>query len=374
MQHSSEIRWMVRLVSSARSYCSIPLDKVPRLLLSLGLIVFLLTSCSAPAAPIASTEVEPSPEPTMTSQSLDGSLELDVAYGSGPFDLPDTKAGLSDLSSYKATLNLTFDGMRNGTTEQWSKTWVMLATKEPFARQLTIETEGDIANAERVFMAELDGIEYEKVGETGCTASPIVQGNSTSGNLEPAELLNFVIGADEAGNETIDNVPTNHYTFNQLALGQQDLTESTGELWVASAGGYIVKYALTSKGDARFFGKGIEGTISFHYELTDVNQPVEIVIPEDCPPGLVDAPLLPDASNTLNMGGVLQYDTSNSLADAVAFYQEQIPKLGWEQQADPAIQESLAFLTYVQAEKLLTIVILSAEGNTKVRIMLSKMQ
>jgi len=374
MPRSSEGRWVVQLVSFARSHYSIPLNKMLRLLISLGSIAFLLTSCSAPATPTASTEVEPSPEPTVTSQSLDGSIQRDVAYGSGPFDLPDTKAGLSDLSSYKATLNLTFDGTRDATTEKWSKTWVMLTTKEPFARQLTIETAGDTANVEPVFMAVMDGMVYEKVGDALCTASPISQGNSSSSDLEPAGLLHFVIGADEAGNEIIEDIPINHYTFNQLALGQQDLTESTGELWVASTGGYIVKYVLTSKGGARFFGEGIEGTISFHYELTEVNQPVEIAIPEDCPPGLVDAPLLPDASNTLNMGGVLQYDTSSSLADAVAFYQEQIPALGWDLQADPAIDESQAILTYIKAERLLTIVILSAEGSTKVRIMVSKMQ
>lgn len=346
---------------------------MPRFFSYLSWIAFLLAACSPSTTSIASTEVEPSPSSTMTSESLDGSVQRDVVYGSGAFNLPNTKAGLSDLSSYKATLTLTFDGTRNGMTEKWSKTWVLLATKKPFARQLTMDTSGDTTNTEHVFIAELDGMDYEKIGDAHCTASPIPQGNSLSGVLEPAGLLNFVIGADEAGNETIEDISTNHYTFNQLALGQQELTESKGELWVATTGGYIVKYLLTSKGDARFFGKGIEGSINYHYELTDDNQPVQIALPEDCPLGLVDAPLLPDASNILNIGGVLQYDTPSSVADAAAFYQEKIPEMSWEPQGNPAIEESAALLTYTRAERLLTIVILSAGSSTNVRILVSKM-
>ena len=38
--------------------------------------------------------------------------------------------------------------------------------------------------------------------------------------------------------------------------------------------------------------------------------------------------MLPDAANVLNMGGTITYTTSTSMADAVAFYQEQLSPLG----------------------------------------------
>lgn len=41
-------------------------------------------------------------------------IEQDIAYGSGPFDFPDPRAGLSELSGYTATLTVAFDGTRAG--------------------------------------------------------------------------------------------------------------------------------------------------------------------------------------------------------------------------------------------------------------------
>jgi hypothetical protein len=70
--------------------------------------------------------------------------QADMVFGSGPFSLLDTEAGLAGLSSYKATLTLSFDGTREGQPSQWSKTYVMLTTSESAARQLTIEKSGDV--------------------------------------------------------------------------------------------------------------------------------------------------------------------------------------------------------------------------------------
>jgi hypothetical protein len=41
-------------------------------------------------------------------------IEKDITYGPGNFQYPDPLAGLSVLSSYKATLSLTFEGTRDG--------------------------------------------------------------------------------------------------------------------------------------------------------------------------------------------------------------------------------------------------------------------
>jgi hypothetical protein len=210
------------------------------------------------------------------SQPDNVTIQKDVVYGSGPFNLPDPKAGLSDLSSYKATLTLSFEGTRNGQSEKWSETYLMLTQKEPAARQLTIRRTGDLTDLNPVFMADTGGTAYEHIGENVCSATPIESGKSLGDRMEPASFLNYVIGADEAGSETVNEIAADHYTFDQHALGQQDLTESTGEMWIASEAGYILKYVLTTKGKADYFGEGIEGTLSFDYELMDINQPVVI--------------------------------------------------------------------------------------------------
>ncbi|HEX7540991.1 MAG TPA: hypothetical protein VF352_02575 [Anaerolineales bacterium] len=307
-------------------------------------------------------------------QQHPASVEVNIDFGPGTYNFQDTKAGLSDLTSYKATLIMSFDGTQAGKTEQWSKTYVMLTTKEPAATQLTIEKTGSLANLDAVFMAEAAGAAYERRGTNTCNATVIDPGNSLRDRLEPAGFLNFVIGAEEAGVETVNNVAANHYTFDERAFGQLGLAKSTGELWVASEGGYIVKYVLTTKGDANYFGTGIEGSLTLDYELTDVNQPVTFALPADCPAGMVNAPQLPDAANVQNMPGLLTYDTASSLADVAAFYQAQIPNLGWMLLGAPTMADTTALMEFTQGDQTMTVIITAGDGGTTVQIVLGSSQ
>ncbi len=317
------------------------------------------------------TEVAPTPD-SQTPESE--TIQADVVFGSGPFNFPDTKAGLSDLTSYKASLILSFDGTRAGQTEQWSKTYVMLTTQEPVTRQLTLEKTGAFSDLDTLFLAEANGTAYERRGENACHANVIEEGNSLSDRLEPAGFLNSVIGAEEAGSETVNEVAANHYTFDERAFGQLGLAKSTGEMWVASEGGYIVKYFVTTSGNADYFGEGIEGTLTWDYELTDVNASLTFALPTDCPAGMLDAPLLPDASNILNMPSVLSYDTSTSLAEAAAFYRAQIPNLGWTLVGEPANSETTVLMEFTQGNQTLKVIITTNGVGTKIHIVLENVQ
>ncbi|HCC79252.1 MAG: hypothetical protein A2X25_15495 [Chloroflexi bacterium GWB2_49_20] len=301
-------------------------------------------------------------------------VEGDVAFGPGSFDLTEPAVGLSDLSSYKATLIISFDGTRDGQPEQWSRTYVMLANLEPTSRQLTIEKAGDISDLHPVFMAEVDGAAYERRGENACAASVIQEGISLAERWEPAGFLIGIIGAEAAGSETVNGVAADHYTFDERALGLLGIAQSTGELWVASDGSYIVKYVLTTAGNADYFGEGIEGSLTLNYELTSGNQPVTFELPGDCPAGMVNAPQLSDASNIQNMPGLLTYDTFSSLPDAAAFYQKQIPDLGWTLLGEPVITESTVLMDYTQGVQKITVIITTGDAGTKVHIILGKSQ
>lgn len=290
----------------------------------------------------------------------------DVTFGTGPFNLTNTRAGLADLSSYKATLTLSFDGTRDGQPETWSKTYTMLSIQEPTVRQLTIEKSGDNPDPEAVYMAEWDGAAYESRGENGCNATVIDPQNLLAETWEPASFLTGVHGADEAGSETVNDVAAAHYTFDESAFGQQDIAKSTGEMWVASEGGYIVRYLLTTQSDADYFGEGIEGTLTWDYQLTDVNAPAAIELPADCPSGMVDSPLLPNASNILNVPGVQAYDTASTVAEVAAFYQEQLPTLGWELQGEPAVTDTATILPFALGDQQLNVLIFLAEAGAEV--------
>ena len=293
----------------------------------------------------------------------------DVPFGPGPFNLIAPAAGLTDLAGYKATLTLSFDGTEAGQPSQWSTTYEMSHTTEPAARQLTITSTGAAADPDPVTLTEAGGASFEQRGEGACVVSVLLPGDSAAALLEPAGMLNAVIGAEAAGSETVNGVAADHYIFDERALGQSGFADSTGELWVAVDGGYVVKYLLTTTGEPGMFGQAIEGTATWAYELTSANQPIAIEPPPDCPAVTVDAPLLADATGVVNEPGLLSYTTLTSPTDVVAFYQAQLPALGWEPTADPIGNETTAWQDFSRADRQLSIIITAtAEGASTVTI------
>jgi hypothetical protein len=293
---------------------------------------------------------------------------FEVTFGPGPFNLLTPTAGLSDLSSYRATLTISFDGTNAGEPQQWSRTYTLLATQSPPARQLMI----DDSDTGQIYRAEIDGTLYERQADGICiasAASAIEVADTPAETWEPAGFLDSVIGADEAGAETVNNIAASHYTFDERAHGALDIAESTGELWVAVDGGYLVSYQLSTMGGADYFGEGIEGTLTWDYRLADVNQPLSVMIPEDCPPGLLDVPMMPDAANIIRMPGTASYTTSASPADVLTFYQEQAAASGEQASSQPATGDTSALFGFTLGDQPLLVIASSQFGPTGVEIL-----
>lgn len=261
---------------------------------------------------------------------------FEVTFGSGPFSLFSPTEGLSDLASYRAALTVSFEGTNAGQDTQWSLTYTLLVTQS--ARQLTIENPEDTAT--QVYMAEVNNLSYERRAGSACAANPIEGESAFAEQWELAGFLDSVIGADEAGTETINAVATHRYTFDESAQGMTGIADSIGELWVASDGGYLVRYTLTTTASADYFGAGIDGTLMWNYELSDVNQPLVIEIPEDCPPPLLNVPAMPDASEVFEVPGSTSYTTPSTVREVAAFYEEQVAALGGQVANPPLITES----------------------------------
>jgi hypothetical protein len=252
----------------------------------------------------------------------------------------------------------------------------MLAAREPAARLVTIDRRGDLPDTSPVWLAEVGGVRYEVTPEQGCMASALGPEGGPARALEPAGMLTGVLGAEEAGQETANDAAANHYTFDERALGQLGLAKSSGEVWVAQAGGYVVRYVVSTTGDADTFGAGTVGTLTLDYELTSA--PQAISLPADCPAGLVDAPQLPDAAGVDSAPGVLAYTTAASLAEAEAFYLEQLPAQGWALAGDPAAaatpaaDQTAVVLDFRRGDERLTVILSAGEAGTAVRLVETK--
>ncbi len=280
-------------------------------------------------------------------------VEEDIEFGPGSLDLPDLRLGLAEASGYESRLTVTFEGTLSGRPTNWSGTYTYASTLAPRARQLTIETAGE-GSQPPVLMLELQGVAYEQEGEELCMGALIDPANSALEELEPAAQLPSLFGVEEAGTEALDGVQAAHYTFDERALTEAGSSKTAGELWLASEGGYVLRYHEATTGDANYFGEGTEGTLTYDYELTAINQPAAIILPEHCPPGLVDAPMLADAANVENSPGLTMYETASSLEDVLAFYEQELPKLGWAAPSDAfALPEGMTAEEFQQALEIL---------------------
>jgi hypothetical protein len=322
-----------------------------------------------PATPGANAGPTSEATPEAPSGSTPDATPADVVFGSGPFNLMDPAVGLIDLSSYKATLTLSYIGTQSGQPIQWSHKYVMLASQENEERQITFEAAG--GDPAPFVKAEINGVSYVLDGEKNCAASLTEAGSSLSAEWEPAGFLSAIIGAEVAGSETVNGVASDQYTFDERALGEPGFTKSTGQVWVAVNSGVVVRYLLTTTAGADYFGEGNEGTLTSEYNLTDINQPVAIDLPAGCPVGeMVDAPLMPAAQDALRLPGVTIYSTAGSIQDVFAFYQAQLPALGWEASGDPVAEETMGTAVFAKGDQQLTVLVTMTENGVEVHLVL----
>ena len=337
----------------------------------------IATSTSATRATSATSAAGPasSEEPATSTQP----------FGPGSFDLPDPTTGLAGLGSYEATLTMAFDGTRDGQPDAWTLTKTIAVSGDPAARAVTEEQTG--AAPHSLVAVDVAGVTYERADDGPCDATATraatdstepTDATEPDGEVqdsdEPAASLSGFFGAEEQAEEPIDGIPTTHYTFDERAFGSLDPATSAGDVWIATEGGYVVRYTLVTDGASAFLGHGVTGRLTTDYSVTSVNQPVAVAIPDGCGPGLVDAPLLPDAADVDSRPGSLTYSTASAVPDALAFYQQQLVVAGWASTGDPLSDETLTqtVATFARdGETLSVIVSVEPAAATTVTLLIS---
>lgn len=319
-----------------------------------------VNTTSVPSQSELSEGSDPDGQPSLVSES--------VELGVGTFDLVDPRSGLAELSSYKQTLTVSFAGTKDGQPHEWSKVFVLLHNSDVPASVLTMDSSGNAVVPDPGVVAEAAGVFYESYRDGGCTGEPLDPDTSTIAMLEPASLISGLLGAEEAGVEAVDGNEARHYTFDERALAESGRSDSDGELWLAVEGGYLVSYRRFTTADAAYFGGAVAGTVTWEYDLTEINQLSEIEIPAGC---RIDAPSMPDAMNVLALPRLMGFDTPSSVAEVTAYYQEQLPVQGWSLRDGPFAGEGADVAVYEKGDELLNVIVTTTETGTRVDIALS---
>ena len=297
-------------------------------------------------------------------------------------DLANVSSGLGNLNSYKASFNMSFEGTENGQSKTSTFGYTEEFVKEPAAKRTTITGLGAMIggtpepnqSSGALESIEVGGKQYSKIGDicTQITAESAPQANTM---MDPNSIIGGVRGAQRLGNETINGVPTVHYKVDASSLNALGYLNGDGDVWVADPGDYVVKYTMqaTATGKESFFGSTLgEGTFKWDYEVSDVNQPINIQPPENCGGASEDIPMMSDAQDQASMGGMSTYSTASALKDVVAFYEKEMKAKGWAEQEGTMSTDAMSMKTYTKDGRTVQIIITADTSSGKTSVMITE--
>jgi hypothetical protein len=167
--------------------------------------------------------------------------------------------------------------------------------------------------------------------------------------------------------ETVNGILCRHYVFDETSITWTALAHAEGEVWIAVDGDYVVKYTVEAEGLNPASQE--EGHVEWEYQVRDVNASIIIEPPAGCEAAESEFPTMPDATNVRTFGNTVSYESSSSLDDVLAFYQEQMPAEGWSDTGNSFISESSAMLSFTKDGRAATVTLTDAGGTVSVIIM-----
>ena len=94
------------------------------------------------------------------------------------------------------------------------------------------------------------------------------------------DFLPYVRHFERAGEESVNGIPSVHYTYrvNNAATGYGEFSGS-GDVYVASDGGYVVRYTGDGRATFHEYLDGSSGELSLVYDTHDVGASIDIEPP-----------------------------------------------------------------------------------------------
>lgn len=272
-----------------------------------------------------------------------------VSGPQSPIRLPGAlSAGLDSLNSYRAAMTMTFDGSRNGQSLHEELVWTEEVVRQPAALRVTYSSEAD--RGDLLEIVSTGGRTYTLV-EDECLITQVEGDPKTLIGFDPSAFFGSLSAQSDLGVETIDGIPARHYRADTSGLGfASGFTNAQADMWVAEAGGYVVRYVFEGSGSsADLFGRGdtTPGAVRIEYQVSDVNQAITIAAPESCGSLSPDIPLMPDAAGVSSVDDLLNYTTLSTIADVVAFYRRELPAAGWNEDTSATVlTDNFSSLTF----------------------------
>lgn len=293
---------------------------------------------ATPLPPTATPVPTDTPEPTAAPESESGELVLDE------LETP------SELSSYRANMEISISGTDQGEAVEGTLSFLIEYTSEPQAQRIVMSAEG-IEEAEdmgSLEMYQVDDMAYLKLGDQWLSVPATEDVLSNTGFIQPEDILQDTCGWKKESDTEYNGIRVHHWTASQedmeACMTAQELAEigqittASGDLYVAVEGNYVVHMSVVFEGEDLTAGLGTEdqlldeGRMEITFDMTDVNQPFVIELPEEAASAgsmPEDIPIPEDAQEAANAFGMITFSSPSTPAEVAEFYEAQMPANGW---------------------------------------------
>ncbi len=321
------------------------------------------TTTSAPTTTAASNTTPPSTTSTST-DSAAPNPSPDRAS-------PDVLFARDDIDSYRYTMTVQFEGtdIAGAATNRV----FVLATafqKEPPASDISIRFEGmdlgDDVPAGDIRFVVLDGSTFASIPGLGCVTNPpnMDPEDFLAGAFSPPdELFEELADAEQIGTTTYEGYDVEIYEVDEEGLelaADESFDEATGQFYYSPDLDAVLFFEMSGTGSQNFFEDGDQGDVRLEFAISDINDPVEVAIPDDCSEsaaGPEGVPIADDATNLFSATGLASYQSAQDPADIVAFYQTELAAEGWTETEPPFSSAGTTLLQYEMGDRLLVVTV-----------------
>jgi hypothetical protein len=385
--------------------------KIIRALLLVSLLI-VAVACSGGGNPPAADKPTTAPSGEQPTEAPSGEQPTEAPSGEQPTAAPSGEqptaassggntsvvsrenldGSLANLDSYRLHFTFGIEGKdKDGKPQKGAIEILQEYIKASHDRRMTYSTTGNLGQTGSLTptTSPVGGkFEIIQIGDTSYLYSPegqnaqkclgyssSDQGNTRSMELfKPSDIIGGLKNAKLAAKgETVNGVKADHYTFDQTGLDFGSFSSAKGDAWVASDGGYVVKYVGQATGQNALFGQSTEGTFTWEYTLEEVNQLKEIALPKECEnqKPSADIPVPENATEKNSFGNIQTYKTSDEPAKAAEFYKQQLPTQGWQAGSENKRGDAIT-LDFTKEGRKITVTVTKDEKGSSVIVMENK--
>jgi hypothetical protein len=278
----------------------------------------------------------------------------------------DPAKGLDQLSHYRADLTIATKAQASGGPIEYMRKYSLAVWTAEKAIFQTVDSLDAAGQPIQFALGTVGQAGYALLGgDTGCRTF----WNDTNIHVDADSLAPYLVAiksGTSAGDDTVNGIAVRKYSVNSNSIGVKGV-EATGTVWIASSGGYLVKYHVEFSGGQALFGTDVTGTQTIDYELSEVNSGAPVAYPGDCRPVLTDIPATDDAQNLGRMPNRLWFVSASTPDRVQSFYEDYFSGQGWVKVNEAVLPSGEKDILFSQdSTKREAVVALRSEGNTTV--------